>query len=324
MINKSISFTLTFFGLLLIPNAHAEKIDEFPSKPVNIIIPYGAGGAADIMARVLAEKLSSLWNQSVTVENKPGGNGVVGISSLLKSQNDGYTLGALPVADLAVNPHIYKTRTFDALIDLEPVVGVGAVPNVLAVANYSDINSTIKKLKENKETNSYSSPGVGSQAHLAAEFFNKQFNISATHIPYNSVPAALSALAGNHVSYMFAQWPSVKKLAEAGKVKVIGVASEERASVAPYIPTIKELTGHSVGNFYSWSALVAPKGTSKEVREKIAKDVNDILNLPTVVAKFESLGAQPIGGSPEDLAKLIIKESNSYKEIVENSNIKAE
>lgn len=302
----------------------AINASSFPSKPVTIIVPYGVGGAADLMARVVAEQLSTKWEQPVIVDNRPGGSGVVGITHLVKSKNDGHILAAIPVSDLAVNPHIYKSRPFDVSRDLAPVVAVGAVPNVLVTPKTADIAPLLAQLRNSTTPHSYSSPGVGSQAHLASEFFNSVFNIQSAHIPFNSVPAALTALAGGHVDYMFAQWPSVQKLAQADKVKVVGLAADKRSEVAPGIPTIDELTGKSFRNFYSWSALMAPRGTAVGVREKIAHDVTEVLNDPKVIERFAELGAQAMGGTPDSLNDLIIKESAVYKKIVEDSKIKAE
>ena len=305
-------------------SANAQNTPLFPIKPVTIVVPYGAGGAADIMARVIAENLTQKWGQPVVVENKPGGTGVVGITYLVRAPKDGYTLGAIPVADLAVNQHIYKNRPFNVEHDLSPVVAVGAVPNILVTSDTKDINELLRKLKSSAAPTSYSSPGVGSQAQLAAVFFNKSFQTDASHIPYNGLPAALAAIAGGHVDFMFAQWPSVQKIAEADKVKIIAIAASKRTPLVPNVPTLKEVSGKDLGDFFSWSAIMAPAETPVKIREKIAHDVTQILQDPKIVERFSKLGAQPIGGTPASLQELINKDSKNYKAIIESSGIEAQ
>lgn len=299
-------------------------VGAYPERAVRIVVPYGAGGAADILARVLAAKLSQEWTKGVIVENKPGGVGVIGISSVVSAPPDGYTLVSVPVSDLAVNPYLYRKRPFDVLKDLTPVSQVGAVPNVLVVSNGLGVSSgrdLIALAKSKVGGLSYSSPGVGSQAHLAAEIFAERIGVKLMHVPYNSVSTALSDVAGGQVDLMFAQLPTALPFIKDGRVRAFGIASENRSILMPEMPTLAEETGVSIGEAVSWSGLLAPAGTPLALREAIAKRVTAAMQSPDVQERLKTLGTVGLGGTPDGLAAAIARDSQRYGKVIRTLNI---
>ncbi|HYG45692.1 MAG TPA: tripartite tricarboxylate transporter substrate binding protein [Bordetella sp.] len=312
---------------LLLPAAHAsDPAAVYPDRPIRIVVPYGAGGAADILARVLAEGLTKEWHQSVIVENKPGGVGTIGTTLVVKAAPDGYTLVSMPVSDLAVNPHLYRRRPFDVLKDLSPVSKVGAVPNILVVSKtlgVRDAKGLIAAARAKPPgTITYSSPGVGSQAHLAAEIFSERAGIKMLHIPYNSVSAALTDVAGGQVDVMFSQLPTALPFIEAGKVQALGMATEARSVLMPDMPTLKEATGLSFGDAISWSGLMAPADTPLALRQKIAQSVSRVMQSAEVQQKLAALGTVGLGGTPQELSQAISDDYQRYGEIVQRLDIR--
>lgn len=306
--------------------AHAqEDTDAFPTKPVYVVVPYGAGSAADTLARTMAQKLSEIWNQSVIVENKPGGVGTIGINLVVRSPADGYTLVSVPVSDLAVNPHLYRTRPFDVFKDLAPVSQVGAALNVLVVSPALGVKNgkeLIALAKSKPDGLTYSSPGVGSQAHLAAAMFGLAAGIKMQHIPYNGVAAALNDVVGGQVDIMFAQLPSALPMIQAGRAQALGMASERRSSLAPDIPTLEESSGVSIGDAVSWSGLMAPAGTPLALREKIAAAVTQAMRSPDIQKRLAVMGTVGLGGTPQELAKAMQDDSNRYGNVIKTLGIK--
>lgn len=303
------------------------SVERFPERPVRVIVPYGAGGAADILARAMASKLAEIWGQSVVVENRPGGVGTIGIMAAIKSPPDGYTLASIPVSDLAVNPHLYKTRPFDVRKDLSPVSQVGAVPNVLVVSpnlGADDANALIAKARGASPALSYSSPGIGSQAHLLAEIFAEKAGARLLHVPYNSVSTAVTDVAAGQVSMMFCQLPAAMPFIKGNRVKALGIASEKRSPLYPELPTIREITGLSLGDAISWSGLMAPAGTPLELRQKIAVDVTRAMQSRDVQDKLALQGTVGLGGTPDALDKAIDADSLRYGAVIKTMNISLE
>ncbi|WP_124079699.1 Bug family tripartite tricarboxylate transporter substrate binding protein [Pigmentiphaga humi] len=321
---RGLASTLCAGLACLASTAHAQKaVEAYPDRPVRIVVPYGAGGAADLLARVLAEKLAVEWGQPVVVENKPGGVGTIGISSVVKAAPDGYTLVSVPVSDLAVNPHLYRKRPFDIAKDLAPVSQVGAVPNVLVVSNglgVHDARGLIAHAKAGRL--SYSSPGIGSQAHLAAEIFAERAGVSLLHVPYNSMSAALADVAGGQVDMMIAQLPTALPFIRGGRVKALGIVAEQRSPLAPDMPTLKETTGLSFGDAVSWSGLMAPAATPLALREKIARAVTKVMRSPEARETLAGQGTVGLGGTPAELAAAIAEDSRRYGGVIKALDIK--
>lgn len=307
-----------------LPPAHAQQAADFPSAPVRIIVPYGAGGSADILARAVSDKLTQLWGQSVIVENKPGGIGTIGIMTAVKSKADGYTLVSVPVSDLAVNPHLYKKRPFDVFKDLDPVSQVGSVPNVLIVNPALGVQTAAELLelaRQPERSLTYGSPGVGSQAHLAAEAFARKHALALTHIPYNSVSAAITDVAGGHVDLMFAQLPSALPFIQGKTVTLLGMAAGQRSPLLPNAPTLTESTGEHYGDFVSWSGFMAPAGTPLAVREKIAHDIRQVMDSTDLKQVLAGSGTVGIGSTPQELSDAMRADYERYGRIITDLNL---
>jgi tripartite-type tricarboxylate transporter receptor subunit TctC len=220
---------------------------------------------------------------------------------------------------LAVNPHLYKKRSFDVLKDLDPVSQVGSVPNVLITNPALGLQSPadlIKLARQADQTLTYSSPGVGSQAHLAAEVFARKHGLTLNHIPYNSVSAAITDVAGGHVDLMFAQLPSALGFIQGKTVTLLGIAAQQRSPLLPDTPTLTESTGETYGDFISWSGLMAPAGTPIAIREKIARDLKHVMDNTDLNRVLASSGTVGIGSTPQQLDAAIREDYERYGRII--------
>lgn len=328
-------FIARFFGIMFLvvaamPDGSAQSTprpEGFPSKLVRIIVPYGPGGAADLLARVVGERLSNYWVQPVIVENRPGGNGSVGIEQVIRSEPNGYTMGCIPVSNLVVNPHLYSNLRFDVFVDLAPVSLIAQVQNVLVVSpslGINNIQQLIDAAKSKPGLLTYSSPGAGSQAHIAGEMFNALMGVSTLHIPYNGVGAAIKDVLGGQVSLMFAQMQAALPLVNSGKLKALAVASPTRSTYLPNVPTILEQTGVQGFDAIAWSAFMAPAATPHEIRSFIASEVARALKVPEVQERLRAQGAEPVGSTPDQLARIMKAEHARYGEIIRKARIRLE
>lgn len=304
-----------------------ERPAGYPNKLVRIIVPYGPGGLADLLSRLVAERFTASWGQPAIVENRPGANGSIGIDMVVKAAPDGYTFATVPVANLAVNPHLNAKLPYDVFKDLTPVSLIASVHNVLVVKPDSRATSAkelIALAKGRPGALSYSTPGVSSQGHIAAEMFNSMFGMSTLHVPYNSMGAAVKDVLGGQVDFAFAQMPSALALIQGGKLRALGVASERRSSFLPNVPTIAEATGVKQFEAVSWSALMAPAGTPETIRAAAAAEIKRMLAVPEVQERLKSLGAEPVGTTPQELGKIMRAEWQRYEEVIRKANIRAE
>lgn len=299
----------------------------YAAKPVKIIVPYGPGGAADLLARTVGERLSAFWSQPVIVENRVGATGNIGIEAIIRSAPDGYTLGVIPVSNLAVNPHLYKNLSYDVFRDLSPISLIAQVQNALVVgsgANFGSAADLIEEAKKHPGKLSYSSPGVGSQAHVAGAMLDSLAGISTLHVPYGGVGAAIRDVMGGQVTMMFAQLPAVLPLQGTGKIKVLAIANRERTPFMPDVPTIREVTGIVGFEAVSWSALMGPAGIPDDLCTFISKEVARALKDPEVLARFKKQGAEPVGSTPAELRRTMKEEYTRYGEVIRKAKIAVE
>ena len=300
---------------------------SWPAKPIRIIVPFGAGGASDLMPRLVAERLSPMWGQPIVIDNRPGAAGNIGMEAGAKAAPDGYTLLAAPNGNLVVNPHMYAKLSYDVFKDLVPVTRIAAVQNVLVV--HPDVPAkTMKELvalaKAQPGKLTFSSPGNGSQAHVAVELLKLQLGFDAVHVPYKSVADAMKDLLGGRITMMVAQVPSAQPHIQGGKLRALGVASPAPLAALPGVPTIAAEAGLPGFEAVSWYALVAPAGTPREVIEKIAGDTAKVLQIPEVRDRLAAMGAEASGESPEQLGARMKAESDRWGDVVRKANIKAD
>jgi len=313
---------LAAIGLLLVP-AVSVAADPYPSKPVKIIVPYPAGGVADLLPRIVGEKLSQIWKQPVVIENKPGASGNIGMELAVRAEPDGYTLVLAPTGNLTVNPILFPNLPFNPQKDLAPITILASSPNVLVV-HPSVPAKTVKELvayaKANPGKLNYASPGEGSGAHLAGELLNMEAGIQTTHIPYKGLAPAVTDLLAGNVQMMFAGISTVLQHVNSGKLVAIAVASPSRLTPFPNVPTVSE-SGIPGFDVTSWYGLLAPAGTKGDVIATIRRDIVRVYGDAKVMEKLGELGLIPVGNRPEDFARTIKSETEKWSDIVKKANI---
>jgi tripartite-type tricarboxylate transporter receptor subunit TctC len=304
--------------------AHAQQrnTSAYPDHAVRIVVPFPAGGTADILPRIVADKLRQRWNQSIVVENHAGAGGNVGASVVAAADPDGYTLLASPPGPIAINQMLYKSMSYDSS-SLEPIVILATVPNVLVVRSEfsaKTMQDLIAYGKANPGKITYASQGNGSTAHLTAELFQSMAGIEMTHVPYKgSAPAEVDLMAGV-VDIMFDNLASALPAYNGKKVRILAVGSQQRAALVPDIPTIREL-GLSDFQSVTWFAVVAPAKTPPAISNGINKATNAVLQMPDVKEKFLQQGAQPYGGTIADMAQFVADERERWGDVIKAAHI---
>lgn len=302
----------------------ASAQDAYPSKAVRIIVPFPAGGVADLLPRLVGQKLSEKWGQPVIVENKVGASGNIGMAEGAHSAPDGYTLLLAPAGNLTVNPTLFPHLSFDTYKDLAPVTVLAESPNVLVVhpsVPAKTFQEFIAYARANPGKLNFASPGEGSGAHLAGELLNIDAGIKAVHIPYKGLAPAVNDLMGGHVQMMFAGVSTVLQQIRSGQLVALAIASPKRSPQLPDVPTVAEsgLPGFDVT---SWYGIVVPAGTPPAIVQKLHRDIAEALKSPDVAAKLAGLGLEPVGDTPEEFGALIQSESVKWRDIMRKAHIK--
>ena len=314
------------FPLLLLVTSVALAQEPWPTKPVRIIVPYPAGGVADLLPRIVGEKLAQKWGQPVIVENKPGASGNIGMAEGARAAPDGYTYVLAPAGNLTVNPTLFASLPFDTARDFTPVTNLAQVPNVLAV-HPSVPAKTFRELvayaKANPDKLNFASPGDGSGAHLAGELMKLEADVKMVHIPYKGLAPAVNDLLGGQVQMMFAGISTVIQHVKSGKLVALAIASPRRSPQLPDVPTVAEsgLAGFEVT---SWYGIVARAGTPPAIVQKVQRDMAEALAAEDVRAKLAAQGLEPVGNTPEAFAAMIQAETKKWGDIVKRAGIKVQ
>ncbi len=302
--------------LCLWPGLSALALDTYPSKPIKLIVTFVPGGGADILARYLAQGLSTSLGKPVLVDNKPGAGGLIGIQTGLAAPADGYTL-TLISSSYTVNPSLYKLK-FDPVNDMTPIVQASKGP-LLVVVNASQHMKTladfIAKAKTKPAQLTYASSGLGSALHLGAALFADQAGISINHVPYKGGGAALNDLLANQVDIYFAATASALPLVQSGKLQALAVTGSKRIPALPETPTIEE-QGFKGYDVTLWYGIIGPKGMPQEVVDRINSEVNTILAKKDTANRLEADGATPSGGTPLEFKNIIRKEIDLWSKVV--------
>ncbi len=295
---------------------------SYPAKPVRMVVPFAAGGPADVLGRVVGEGISKAMGQSVLVDNKAGAAGTIGVDMVAKAAPDGYTLAVVPVGNIAVNPALMPNLPYKPA-DLAPVAMLATAENVLVVNASTQVKSLqdLLRLAAQKPGQlTFASPGAGSQAHLAGELLQQDASIKLIHVPYKGVSPAMTDLVGGQVTMMFAQLSAALPYIKAGKLVPLGVASPRRSAVLPDVPTIAE-QGLPKFEAVSWYALMAPAGTPPDVLRKLSRQTETVLADPALKEKLGTLGMETAGGTPAQLAATIQKESARWAGLIRQRHI---
>ena len=310
----------------LIFGLHSAWADSYPSKPINFIVPYGAGGGADARSRQIAQKMSVILKQPIIVDNKPGAGGNIGTEYIARATPDGYTIGMGNFAPLAVNKTLFGNLRYDPETDLTPIVLIEKGPLVLVVnpnSPYKTVQDIVAAAKAKPGSLTFSSGGIGGSHQLSAELFQQNAGIEMIHVPYKSGSAGLTDLMAGNVTMMFDQMYSAMPSIKADKLRPIAITSKKRSPLLPDVPSFSEV-GYPKVIVLNWQGLIAPKGTPKVIIDKLNAAANEALKDPQLRDLMLSQGNEIGGGSPADFAALIKSESAKWGAVVKLANIKPE
>jgi tripartite-type tricarboxylate transporter receptor subunit TctC len=305
-----------------IPLARAQA---YPAKPIRLVVPYPPGGPTDVLARIVAAKLPDMLGQQVVLDNKPGASGMIGAEQVAKSAPDGYTL--LSNASIhVINPSLYPKANFDAINDFVPVTQLASVPLILVVNNDLPIRSVkdlIAYAKANPGKLNFGSSGNAAAPHLAGESFKIMAGAPMQHVPYKGSAPALTDLIGGQVQLMFDSMPSAMPHVKAGKIRPLAVTTAQRVAAVPDLPTIAEagVPGYDIS---TWYGVWAPKGTPREIVERLHAEIVKVLKLPDTRERYAGLGAEPVGSTPEEFAAYCRSELAKWAKVVKESGAKAD
>jgi tripartite-type tricarboxylate transporter receptor subunit TctC len=310
---------------LALSAAFSATASEYPSKPIKWVVPFPPGGAMDVMARTLGEKLAQSMKKPVVIENRAGAGGVIGSGLVAKSDPDGHTLMIVSIGH-AVNPSLYPRLPYDAAKDFEPVSLVGIVPNILVVnpsIKATSVKDLIALAKAEPGKLSYASAGTGTTVHLAAELFSSIADVDIMHVPYKGSSPAVTDLIGGQVNMMFDSVSSAKPYIESGRVKALAVTTTKRSSLFPNVPTMAE-AGVKGYELSGWYAVFVPAKTPKPIVDRLHSELVKALKQPDVLQRFKSIGAEPVGSSPDELATYMKSETARWTKVVQDRHIKAD
>jgi tripartite-type tricarboxylate transporter receptor subunit TctC len=292
---------------------------SFPNKPIKLLVPFAAGGTTDIIARVIADPLGKELGQSVVVDNKGGGGGVIGALETSRQKPDGYNLGIATVSTMATNPAINPKTAYNPLTDFTPIVNIAATPNVIAVnpkfAGAAGYKAFEAELKAHPAKYSYGSSGTGGIQHMLMELYKSLTGIQMTHVPYRGAGPALNDAVAGQIPMILDNLPSALPFIKDKRLNAVVVAAPQRLAVLPDVPTFKEV-GLEPVNRMAFYGIIGPKGMDKSVVDKINAAVRKVLQDPAVKKRIEDTGSLVVANTPEQFAKELKDEFDTYKQVV--------
>ena len=322
---KTLSKHLAVAALALASASMAQAQGNYPSQPIHIVVTFTSGGAPDILARLIGERLQQAWGQSVVIDNKPGAGGNTGADSVAKAAPDGYTVVLGTVGTHSINGALYTKMPYDMVKDFAPITLLATTPNMLVINNDVPAKNLKEFIvlgkKEGKMT--FASSGAGTSIHVSGELFKTMTGIDMTHIPYKGRAGAIPDLLGGRVTMMFDNMPSSLPLVREGKLRALGVTSATRSAAAPDIPTLAE-SGLPGFEAVSWFAMFAPANTPKPIIDKLQGEVSRIIKAPEISKRLLELGLDPVGGTPAELAQYQKREIAKWAKVVKDSGATVE
>lgn len=311
-------------GAMLASFSSAQAQEIYPTRPVRMLVPFAAGGSTDILARLIAQYLTTRLQQQVLVENRPGGGTNIAAEFVVKSRPDGYTL-LFGAAAMATNPSLLPSMPYDMFRDLAPITVIGRTPLVLVV-HPSVPAKTLQELlalaRSRPEGLNAATGGNGTIPHLATELLRFESGAPLIHIPYRGQSTAMPDMLSGRVPMMLESIPPLLPVIRNGELRALAVAEPERLDVLPEVPTIAE-SGFPGFSAAAWNAIFAPAGTAAPILAKLNAEVNSIMRLPEVTARFTELGARPVGGTPEEMQRFLRAEVDLWAGVIRRSGATA-
>lgn len=295
----------------------------YPDKPIDLVVPFAPGGTVNLTARLLAQRMSQMLGQPVIVDNKPGAGGAIGAGFVAKSRADGYTLLYATMGSQVIQPLVSRNLSFSPSKDFAPIALFATVPNVLAVSANTPAKNMAELLqyaRAHPGKLNMGSAGQGSVNHMIGELFMLRTGVKFTHVPYKGAGPATADLLGGQIQVLFANLPGLQPYVKSGKVRLLGVASRQRNAAIPDVPTFAEL-GIQDAETESWSALMAPAGTSADIVRKLQETVRAVATEPAMVKQLHAQGAQPFYGTADSFSKVIAEDNRRWTEVVKHANV---
>lgn len=318
-----------FFLLLVAPTAPVATLGmaaSYPVKPIRFIVPNGMGGSTDLVARSIAQKMSDTLGQQIVVDNRPGSGGIIGTEMVARAAADGYTLLMATIGNLAISPNLYRKLGYDPVRDFTPVTQLAASAYVLIVhpsVPARSVREFVELAKTKPGGINYASAGNGTGSHLTMELFKSVAAIDVVHVPYKGGTPGLNDLVGGHVQAFFNGIPSTAPQLRANRVRALAVTTPKRSSAVPQVPTVAE-SGFPAAESTSWTALVAPAGTPRDVVARLHKEAVSALASPETRQRLVNDGAEPVGGTPAEFSAYLRRELVKWGEVVKRSGARAD
>jgi tripartite-type tricarboxylate transporter receptor subunit TctC len=297
------------------------QTQAWPSRPITIVVSFGAGGTADILARMIGDELSTALGQPVVIENKPGAGGNLGAQTVARATPDGYTLLVSGSPTHSVGPHLFKNLSYDPMKDVPPVAMIAMAPNLLVVnadLPAKSVKELVQLARDKPGQITFSSAGIATSGYLAAEMLKSSAKLDMAHVPYKSGPEAVTGVLAGNVSFIFFTVPALLPQVQAGKLRALAITGAERSALVPDVPTVAE-SGFSDYEVQAWFALFAPKGTPEPVVQRLASEIEKILKRPDIREKMAKLGAEPRFMNPKQVTDFVTVESAKFGKLLEGA-----
>ena len=318
------AITLIALGISAIASFGSAAAQNYPTRPVKWVVGYPPGGATDIIARLIGQRLSERLGQQFVIENKPGAGNNIGTESVVNAEPDGYTVLLVNPANY-VNATLYPNLKFNLVRDIAPVAAFNRVPNVMTVANNvpaKTVAEFIAYVKADPSKVNMASSGNGTSVHLSGEMFMMMTGIKMQHVPYRGAAPAITDMLGGQVQLIFDNMPSILQHIRAGSLRALAVTTTERSALLPDVPVLADtVPGYEASALFG---MGAPKKTPPEIIEKLNKEINAVLAEPAIKAKLIDLGGEPLIGTPEAFGKMIVAETEKWEKVVKAAGLKVE